>query len=428
MGTTYATHCVDNGTYEFLFAPVPAEQRKPSNQLISILLGFSFAISGIAVGVQLGRSLPLAHALAVSLAGNLFLFLIALFWGILGYRSGCTISCLIKSLLGGKIAYIFSFFLVFAVVVWVSINGEWCANSVITYFPNWPLPRAVTIPYMLLLIILPSLKGWKALTWISRICVPLIVVLTVWHIIWMGTISQGFTIQQPVSAAGLTVSDAFTFVVGDFMLSSVFIPDVCRFSKNKQTVWGCTVVYALTLIISNIVGILLAMASGAHNLIYGTYLLHLLLPSFCWLFLCVFTTQGLNIYAGSLAMQSLLNGTRLGGNVSCRVTVLLLGCLSMLISSIGITRYLSSFVRILTIAVITLTEIAMIEVVLKKKRKPVNQDLPFFCWLLSIAVGGVILVFAKWHSWLMILTVSGIAYTLFRGKSHPGEPNGPSVL
>lgn len=100
-----------NEIYAYALSAVPEEKRKPANHLAFILIGYAISSSGLTVGAELGNKMIFPEAAGICILGNLFLFVMALFWGILGYDSGYGSIYLIKKYLGTKVSILFSVFL-----------------------------------------------------------------------------------------------------------------------------------------------------------------------------------------------------------------------------------------------------------------------------------------------------------------------------
>lgn len=404
-----------NETYEYAFSPVPSEKRKATAKLALILFGFALSTSGITIGVQLGSAMPFWNAIAASLTGNVVLCIIATFWGMAGYESGYTSVNLIQKILGGKVASVFSVLIILAMIIWVGINGEWLANIFIVLFPSWPFPAVITTLFILSISIFLACNGWKGMVIVSGIAVPIIIVLTIYNIIHLGTIKGGFGFLlhgQPETQ--LSFGAACTLIVGNFCMSATTMPDICRFAKSRRSVILCVLAYAAALILGNLYGIFIARAMDAQNLTYGILLLQMAIPSIIWLALCSYTTQIVNLYNGSLALQSLVKRTFLGGNLSHKTVVFFMGGLAILVGVARMSNYLSHFTRSLVLSVMLLAGLAIAEMLLRKKLEPPKSTIPFIAWLSGIAGGCLIWYLKGLQIWTIPVIPTVIFYILLR--------------
>lgn len=163
------------------------------------------------------------------------------------------------------------------------------------------------------LLILGSVHGWRQLEVVNGVVVPLIGALTLYGVVWIWRMKGGLGFLLCYqSAYRMSLSAAIAMTVGNFALSATTMPDICRFAKSRRAVLTCASAYALALTMSNLCGILLVQATEANNLIYGIFLLNMVFPGFLWMVLSSYTTQNVNVYMGSLAMQNFVHGTEDG--------------------------------------------------------------------------------------------------------------------
>lgn len=407
-----------NETYENAFSAVPDGKKKPTNRLIFILAGFAFSTSGLTVGTRIGSQMTFLNAVGVCLAGNLLLFLIALFWGMQGYRSGYTSVFLVKSIFGDRTASLFSILIVFSVILWIGMNGDLLARVLLSIFEEWPLPVSMTALIMVALGIIGPTKGWRNLEVMSRIMVPAIIAMTVYNIIWLIRAEGNvfFLIDYRPQTA-LALPAAFTMIVGNFLLSATTMPDICRFAKSRGAVISCVSVYALVMMVSNLCGILIVQSTGANSLNYGIYLLGMIVPSAIWIVLCGYTTQNMNLYTGSLAIQNFVRETVMEGNISHKVAVLFIGGLSGIAGIIGTARFLPEITNLQIAVLLPLTGIAVAEMSRFRKYGKVKGSIPVAAWS-----AGVIVAFSLWgmgikQIFILPAVISCILYVWLRVHS-----------
>lgn len=404
--------------YEYAFSSVPADKRKPLNSILLVLVGFCLSTSSIATGIRVGYSVSFGSALWICIAGNLVLFLCALFWGMLGCRTGYTSQHLLGAMLGRKVSLLFSGFVILAMTIWLGMNGEWLANIVFHLFSQWRIPVPVTTLLIIAVGTCCSTFGWKTLEITSKIMVPIILVVgyVILHVNSMGIGLDAIAQYQP--RGHLSASESFVLVVGNFAMSAITIPDLCRFAKSRKAVLGCVSTYFLTLTACNLCGILIAQTIRSHSLTYSVYLMGATLPGLVCLSMCTYTTQNVNMYIGSLAYQNVLKDTSMGGNLSHKMAVLFMGGFAMVVGAMGIGSYLVAFNRFLALGAVSLTGIALIEYLMGKKRKKVNENLPLLVWLFSVAVGLAVWLWKGTGVGVLSVTVvsASTVYAITRGK------------
>lgn len=329
-------------SYEYIFSAVPSERRKATLGLICIMAGFSFSPSSLTLGMGLGRSMAFTEAAVACLAGNLLLFAVALFWGLLAWSSGMNGIALIKKHLGKKTAAWIACLMIFFLILWIGINGDILARLCIALFPSWVLPFSVTVVVMLLPVLWFSHRGFRSLSFYSRLFIAVILLLPLhgfFNSLIGGTGMAQLLAYVPQNSLG--ISKAVTMVAGNFALSTIMLTDICRFAKKKTSVFLCVSAYAIILFFCNLSGILIAQLTGARNLSYGIYLLDMALPGLLWLLLCSYTTQNVNMYVGSIALQELLQQTVMGGNISHSIAVYFIYSAAVIMGILKIDRYLT---------------------------------------------------------------------------------------
>lgn len=405
-------------TYEYAFSAVPVESRKATGKLVLILAGFAFSNSGMAAGIIIGRAMTFYEAVAACLLGNLLLFFVALFWGMSGCDSGYTSVSLMKRILGDKVAVLFSGLVILSMIIWIGVNGNMLARLILTMFPRWPLPIAVTTLLVLTGGILSSIKGWKWLEIVAGLCVPLIILLTIYNIARVGEIKGGFDFllhYQPKTH--MPMMTVLSMMIGNFMMPATTVADICRFAKCRRSVLTTLSVYAVILFVCNICGVLIAQATEANNLNYGIYLLGMIVPSFLWLVLCVFTTQNVTLYTASLAVQGLVRRTVMGGNISYKTAVLFIGGLSVIAGIIGTIPYVRTSVSIIVIIILSLSGLVLAELLLRKLGKA-GERRPLVAWGLGAAICGLVWFGSGMEVWSFPTLVSGGLYVAIRKKEN----------
>lgn len=220
------------------FLLFPQTSAKPLNSILLVLVGFCLSTSSIATGIRVGYSVSFGSALWICIAGNLVLFLCALFWGMLGCRTGYTSQHLLGAMLGRKVSLLFSGFVILAMTIWLGMNGEWLANIVFHLFSQWRIPVPVTTLLIIAVGTCCSTFGWKTLEITSKIMVPIILVVgyVILHVNSMGIGLDAIAQYQP--RGHLSASESFVLVVGNFAMSRHHDPGpvpVCQ--KQEGGAW-----------------------------------------------------------------------------------------------------------------------------------------------------------------------------------------------
>lgn len=404
-------------TYEYAFSQVPDNDRKRTGRLAFILVGFAFSSSGLTVGTKIGGAMEFYQAVIICLAANTLLFLMALLWGMLGYQSGHTITYLLRKMLGDKVSALLSSLIVVAMIIRMGMNGEILARLILSIFSGWFFPESVTTMLVVALLILGSVHGWRQLEVVNGVVVPLIGALTLYGVVWIWRMKGGLGFLLCYqSAYRMSLSAAIAMTVGNFALSATTMPDICRFAKSRRAVLTCASAYALALTMSNLCGILLVQATEANNLIYGIFLLNMVFPGFLWMVLSSYTTQNVNVYMGSLAMQNFVHGTEMGGNISHKLASYLIGGQAVILGVIGVYKHLEQITNVLVVLVMPLTGIAVAELLLGKKWRTVKEWAALLSWGVGTASGCAVWIWGETGMWSESAIVAGLCYGLLRNR------------
>mgnify|MGYP005774109685 CR=1 FL=1 len=406
------------GIYEYAFSSVPCTKRKQTWKIVIVMMCFAFSVSSITSGAFIGKALPFEKAILACLAGNFFLFCIGLLWGLLSYRFGYTSVFLVEKILGSAAGSIFSVLLVFSMVIWIGMVGDLFAKMVLSSFPKWPVPLSFTILMIVLFWVLCSIKGWKAMERIDMIVLPILFLLYIYHLWKVIEIKNGVQfLTEYIPKTDMTFFAAVTAVVGNFVIFTTTIPDVCRFAKSKKAVFLCVFAYFFTLMCSNFLGIFIIQAAQATTLNYAVLLLNIVLPYCIWLALCALTTQNGSIYVSSLAVQALVKKTRMGGQISHKTAVFFIGGLSVIVSNLKIMGSLLQMTEIFLLCILPLWGILFGAMLFYKKIQCLKNWEVVTAWIAGSVAGIIFYINLKSQFWVISLLVSAGVYSLFCFKN-----------
>lgn len=417
MRTFQRTDVFVNETYEYAFSAVPPAKKKSTGSLLLIMAGVAFSTTGLTLGAGIGSSMEFPKAIAACLIGNTFLFLFTLFWGLLGYKTGYTSVFLVKKIVGEKAGLVFAILVTVTMIVWIGLNGDMLSKMLVSIYPRWQIPGPVTVLLAVALCVSCAISGWKGLEMLAKIAVPVVMLLTIYNISYIFHMKDGasfFFQYQPEN--NMEFIPAIVTIIGNFFLAAVTSPNLCRFAKNVRAVVVCTLTYALVLSVSNFGGILIVQATQANNLNYGIYILGMLGQNFVWVLLCTYTTQSVNMYAGSLAVQGIVRGTAMGGNVSHSTSVLMIGGLSAIVGITGIASKMTDFIGVMLMMAVPFAVLVVVEVFMRKGRREPDEKIPLAAWLAGVAFGVVVGSFAGAEPAALQIPFTALVYAVLRGR------------
>ena len=298
--------CMENKKVDadFSLQAVPASHRNGFFRMLVVMLGFTFFSASMLSGGTLGLGLSMKQFIVIVLLGNL---LLGAYTGTLAYiaaKTGLSTHLLTRYAFGLKGSYLSSFILSLTQIGWFGVGVAMFAV---------PVHKATGIDTYLLIIIMGLLMtataffGMKALTILSFIAVPLIVILgsySAWDAVDMLGGFDALMQHQPKET--MSFAAALTICVGSFISGGTLTPDFTRFSNTKKTSVITTV---LAFFVGNtlmfLFGAIGAIATGQSDISEVMFLQGLIIPAIIVLGLNIWTTNDNAIYASGLGISNI---------------------------------------------------------------------------------------------------------------------------
>ncbi|MFS0635002.1 cytosine permease [Mesobacillus foraminis] len=289
---------------DFSLTAVPKTHRSGFWKMLVVMLGFTFFSASMLSGGTLGLGLSLTEFIWIVLAGNLIL---GAYTGTLAYiaaKTGLSTHLLTRYAFGEKGSYVASLLLSLTQIGWFGVGVAMFAV---------PVQKVTGLDTNLLIIVsgllmtVTAFFGMKALTILSFIAVPAIVILGGYSASEaaadLGGI-QGLMHYQPSESIGLAA--ALTICVGSFISGGTLTPDFTRFAKTKKTAVATTVIaFFIGNSLMFIFGAIGAVATGQSDISEVMFLQGLIIPAIIVLGLNIWTTNDNAIYASGLGISNI---------------------------------------------------------------------------------------------------------------------------
>lgn len=423
--------------YENAFSPVPADGRKATSNVLFVTMGYTATLSCFVIGVKVGHALPFWQAVLACIVGNLILMVIGTFMGIIGFETGWSTAFLVRKLFGKNASLLISGLIILLSIYWVGMNGDSFARMIVTAFPNWPIPVAVTAITLVALWGMTAAFGWRGLALTSFILTPLAVVFAISSVgMLFGKMDVIRGVQNFVPSGNLTITTAIAAVTGNYIFGCIVSPDLCRFAKSRKAVVQIILPsYTVGFILLNICGVLVAQLGDSPEFGVGVSKLGLAVPYLICAAMALWTTENYNMYCGSLAIQNLFLGTSVEGNLSHRLATGVLAGLSAAFAAMEAQNYLMPIITLIAVLVPPVAGMLFVEyfVFRPNQKYSANKDIHWIwcpAWILGNAVG-IWSYYAKFLiSPVNALVVSGGAYAILRivinRKNHPSNREQPA--
>ena len=167
---------------DFADTAVPAGRRRPLHEISFNLAGGPICVAALLAGASLARGLSLGECLiAVGFAGVMLTVFGATIGGI-GFRTGLSTGMLLRRSFGEGGAALVALAFGLCLVGWYAVQTSFFGAAINSLFPNGGAltePRVAAV-WGGLLMLTTALLGYRGLSLLSLIAVPLLVVLCIW--------------------------------------------------------------------------------------------------------------------------------------------------------------------------------------------------------------------------------------------------------
>lgn len=233
--------------------------------------------------------------------------------------------------------------------------------------------------------------GYKGLEVLSKIAIPLIVIISLIGINAAINSAGGWDNVMSITPVGsTTISAGIVLVVGSFAAGASAQADVTRYSKDAKTAWIATII---GFIVANsfiiVAGYLSTLATGMGDLPNAMLHLGLGFPALMVLILAQWTTNDNNLYTSSLGLSNIF---RIGRS---RI-VIIVGVIGSILGGLGVADYFVSWLVVLGIGVPPMAGVIIADYYIIRKQNYKFKDesiLPkwnanaLLAWLIGCVVG-----------------------------------------
>jgi cytosine permease len=409
-------HGNQDDSYEYAFESVPEDKRRSLSRLTLVLAGYPIALSNFVIGGSVGVNMSFSDALVAIFAGNAILIAVVIAMGILAFRTGLSTTFLSKRAFGKSGSHIFAVLLALSAITWTSVNGDIFSRMIKATFGWWPLPVSITAVLVIFMWLYSALKGFKGLETISKFGVPAALVLTIYSVYKVWSTSNGFeSVFSYVPTSTISFTAASAAVVGGWIYGATITPDVCRFAKRKlHVVIAGSVAFSIGCLGFQIAGMLVAISTGIGDFTAAMGALGLLFLAFLAAFFCLWTTQDKDIYAGSLALQNIINDTKYSGKIKHKHNALVIASIAAIFAALGIYSYIMPIIQFLAILIPPVPGIVIAQELIVKRSKEDRQVsvTSIIAWIVGGAVSYISLQTGLFIPPLVGIISAGLSYIL----------------
>jgi len=408
--------------------PVPTDKTKTWFDMGMVVWGLVLCIPAFMLGGTLGSKLTMADAIIAILLGSAILTVLAIFIGIIGThtRMGLVMSAKFTF---GTANFILAILIVISALGWFGIMLEVFGDMTITVIKALS-NDTVVLPKWLVLIIggilmtSTAIFGFKALSMLSVIVVPLLLILLLVTLFKASADISIAEIFAKVPNEPMLLGAAISMVTGAMAAGVSWMPDITRYSRNKRQaafgmVFGMMVGFPLLIILATYLG----TVSGTHDFVAVMLTFNVGFWALFALFVVItstWTTNDNNLYSAALAFNALIPKwpkwvlTTVGG--------LLGGALGTIAALLGILGQFINWMMALGIMITPMAAVMIVDFFLFKSHlykystlnsTPLYRPRAYISWTLGVIVGFLTYfgVFTLTHaSALDAIIVAGVAH------------------
>ncbi len=320
------------GRNDFATTPIPIHMRRSLIDVTLVVCAFCICMSGLFTGAAMSAGLRFWDCVVAAVIGNSILALYGGLIGAAGAKHGVSTSMLMRHAFGLYGAKIVAAVLAITILGWYSVQTWFFGQSIHALWPGGGVLTSVWVAALwggLLMIITPYL-GYRGLSVLSKVAVPLLIVLSFWGL--LEAFGSGNILHYTPSEE-FSLGKGVTLAVGSFAVGAVLQADIMRYARSVRAAW---IASALGYVLANtyiiIAGATTAMATGEGNLPAAMLAIGLGAPAIIVLIVAQWTTNDNNLYSGSLSLATILRAEK-------RKIVLVTGILATLVGAAGLARH-----------------------------------------------------------------------------------------
>ncbi|KAM3097057.1 cytosine permease [Phormidesmis sp. 146-12] len=293
---------------DYPLSPVPWSERRSIWSLAPLLMGFALTSTTLFAGGKVGPAFRFAPDLiSIILIGNLILGLYCSALGYIAYKSGLSTVLMARFSFGNIGSRWVDFILGFTQIGWYAYTSALVGdvvNKLLGIPPSW---NWLSILFFTYAFCSTAYIGYRAMDWLSRLAVPLMVILILWSLVIATHQVGGFAgIQAIAPTAQLSVGQALTVIVATFISGGTQSTNWSRFANSGGTAIGGTL--AAFLGVNGLMvfaGAYCALVYGNQDIVQVMAQQGILLGGIVLLLLNIWTTQDNTIYAFAVASANM---------------------------------------------------------------------------------------------------------------------------
>ncbi len=376
---------------EFENEQIPSENRKSIWTMIIVMAGFSIFSATIWVGADIANSFELKNLIWIILAGNILLTIYISLLAFIGGETGLSTHSLSKRIFGKHGYKITSMIAMITQLGWFGVGLMMFVGPVSKLLgiddQKWLV--FIILIFVGILMISTAFIGIRALTWVSAIAVPLVVIF---GFVMIGLCVSGYgdATWNPVpnSDDPYTSMQAIGLVFATFVSGGTLTPDFVRWAKNgKQAVISVVLSFLVFSSLMLLFGAFAFYGTGESDLSDALIVMGLAVPGVLVLGANIWTTNDNGLYTQGLAASLIFN-------VPKKYAIIVLGGIGIVLAPV-FNLYFVPFLDILNLLIPGIGTLIIInELIFKDDYSEKNVNIySLLSWGLGIIIAIVFQLF-----------------------------------
>lgn len=390
---------------------IPLEHRRPWYVPAGILAGVTACIPAMMVGYWLIVMLPLQQAIIATLIIYLIVGCGQTISAVRGQEVGRPLAVILRDALGDKgCRIVWCSIIAFVTLVWFGIQTELTAN--LFHAGTGTLSPATWTIILGIIMLLTAAVGFKMLDILNRVAVPALMLLTIWGIYYVGSVTGfgGIWGYQPQTPKPMLAG--ITLIVANMSFMMLVPADFTRYARSRRdaiiSIWTGVVPVGIFLAVGgSVMGIIAGDIAPEAPYDISVALARLGFPAIAMIiiFLGSWTTNVSNAYGGGLALSSMLN---LGVSGRFWVTVAG-GAIGTVLGAFGMLSHVVGVSNITGVIAAPILGLLGAEIVLGRKW----TERPGFGWegIISWVVGAIVVILTAFLYRFFIPPINGSVVT-----------------
>ncbi|RLG90855.1 MAG: cytosine permease [Candidatus Hecatellales archaeon] len=378
--------------------PVPLDARRGWLEMASVWAGIAACLAALMFGGVMGYHFTVYDAIIATALGYVISTTINICTGIIGFRTGLSTAFVSRYAFGNYGSIIIALVLAAGCYGWFAVQtGMFGATANASYqmLTGQPWSELGFIIIGGILMTLTAVIGYRAIAWLSKIAVPLMLILMA---IGLGIVLQTHPweelVASPPPGEPLPLGVGISIAAGTFMVGATIGPDIYRYARKTSHVIVAALLgfFTATVVIITI-GAILSHAVGEWDLVKVMIGLGLGLPAMALLILAQWTTNDNNLYSAALALSNVFRSPKWP---KWKLTVIA-GALGIFLAAAGIYSAFLNWLMFLAYIIPGIGGVYIVDYVFNRDlykwenfgELPVIRVAPIIAWIIGSVVGAL---------------------------------------